>query len=746
MQSRLRETAKVAAQKLVDEGYDELDIEIQPYVNLRFKGTDTARFIPGDAYKYKSSKAAESKEEKEESVDIIYDKYKKLFIERYEKEFGFVLEREIIVDDIRIRATAKGKQVELHGIKTRPSDKPLSSSLKLPSNSWTTWFDVPGEGIKRLETNVYDLNDLYANDIINGPALILQNTSTIVVEPACTALITLEGNICITIGDAEPQPVTTELDNIQLAIFGHRFMSIAEQMGRALQRTSVSTNIKERLDFSCAIFGPNGDLVANAPHIPVHLGSMQDAVKYQVDLLGDKIKDGDVLVSNHPISGGTHLPDITVITPVFSDGSAVFWLASRGHHADIGGIAPGSMPPFSKFLAEEGCAIESFFLVKDGKFQHDGITKLLNEAGTRNLSDNLSDLKAQIAANNKGKELMDGLIKEYSLKVVQAYMHHIQKNAEQAVREMLQKIHIKYKEKRQSTKSEEKDKEKEEEKLDLNTTKLYAEDHMDDGTKICVTININGLDGSAVFDWTGTGPMVYGNCNAPPAVTYSAIIYCMRCLVELDIPLNQGCLLPINVIIPKNTILNPSIEAGVVGGNVLTSQRITDVILKAFDAVAASQGCMNNLTFGDTTFGYYETIAGGSGAGKTWNGQSGVHTHMTNTRITDAEIFERRYPAVLRKFSLRENSGGKGKYNGGDGCKRFIEFTRPLLVSILSERRSFKPYGLQGGDDGKLGKNIIKRKRDGVEVSIGCKRTYQTEAGDMIKIYTPGGGGWGSIQ
>jgi len=742
LQQRLQKVAERAAQKLIEEGHGSSTISLQPYLNLRFVGTDTARFIPGKLMKYDALHSEHKDTEDETSMTGTYEKYRDLFIKRYRKEFGFVLDREILVDDVRCRATHKGRNVESETIQSRPKDKPLSSALALPS--WTAWFDVAGQGIQRLDTKVYDMADLYAGDTIAGPALILQNTSTIVIEPGCSAQITKNGNIEITVGETDSVAVSTKLDNIQLAIFGHRFMSIAEQMGRALQRTSVSTNIKERLDFSCAIFGPDGSLVANAPHLPVHLGSMQDAVRYQVNLLGDNIHDGDVLVSNHPIAGGTHLPDITVMTPVFANGTAVFWVASRGHHADIGGIAPGSMPPFSRLLSEEGCAIASFFLVKNGQFQEDGIKKLLVDAGTRNLSDNLSDLRAQIAANNRGKQLMAGLINEYSLEVVQAYMRHIRNNAEQAVREMLKRIHKECQKRKSEAQSNQTENDHEQKQQDGEQyTRLHACDYMDDGTEIAVTITINGADGSAVFDWTGTGAMVYGNCNAPPAVTYSAIIYCMRCMVDMDIPLNQGCLIPIEVTIPQNTILNPSNEAAVVGGNVLTSQRVTDVILKAFTAVAASQGCMNNLTFGDQTFGYYETIAGGAGAGKTWHGQSGVHTHMTNTRITDAEIFERRYPAVLRKFSLRENSGGKGMFNGGDGCERFIEFTRPLLVSILSERRSFEPYGLEGGQNGKMGKNLIQRKRDGVHVNIGCKRTYQTETCDVIKIFTPGGGAYG---
>jgi len=402
---------------------------------------------------------------------------------------------------------------------------------------------------------------------------------------------------------------TTEIkmDPIQLSIFGHRFMGIAESMGKTLQRTSVSVNIKERLDFSCALFGPDGGLVANAPHIPVHLGAMQSAVRFQQEYWAAHggVKEGDVLVSNHPqLAGGSHLPDITVITPVFHDEEIVFYVASRGHHADIGGIAPGSMPPDSTCLAEEGAAIVACKLVENYEFMEARITGLLD--GTRNLRDNLSDLRAQVAANNMGIRLVNELITEYNLKMVQSYMLFIRTNAEVAVRDMLRGFSSK--------------------------ANISAEECMDDGTVIKLAVDIDAETGDAVFDFTGTGPQVLGNTNAPPAVTYSAVIFCLRCMVGLDIPLNQGCLAPVKFVIPERSILNPSPTAAVVGGNVLTSQRLCDVILKAFGACAASQGCMNNLTFGNDDFGYYETIAGGHGAGPGWQGKHGVHTHMTNTR------------------------------------------------------------------------------------------------------------------
>ncbi|MGA1559634.1 MAG: hydantoinase B/oxoprolinase family protein, partial [bacterium] len=444
-------------------------------------------------------------------------------------------------------------------------------------------------------------------------------------------------------------------------------MSLAAQMGRPLQRTSISTNIKERLDFSCAIFDSTGGLVANAPHLPVHLGAMSEAVRQQVRIQGDNLRPGDVLVTNHPQAGGSHLPDITVITPCWQDGQPLFYVASRGHHADIGGITPGSMPPFSRTLAEEGACLKSFKLVENGIFNEAGITELLEApariprlpgelpiAGTRLLADNISDLKAQVAANQRGIDLLQEMVEHWSLEVVQAYMQHIQDNAEESVRLMLQQLSVR-------------------EKLPEVGT-IHAVDYLDDGSPIRLALTIDRRDGSACFDFAGTGTELWGNLNAPKAVTYSAVLYALRSLIRQDMPLNQGCLNSIEIRIPDGSLLSPSEEAAVVGGNVLTSQRITDVILKAFGACAASQGCMNNLTFGNERFGYYETIGGGAGAGPNWHGQSGVHTHMTNTRITDPEILERRYPVLLREFSIRKGSGGKGEFNGGDGLVRELEF------------------------------------------------------------------------
>ncbi|KAA0195313.1 hypothetical protein HAZT_HAZT004713 [Hyalella azteca] len=553
---------------------------------------------------------------------------------------------------------------------------------------------------------------------------------------ACQGEVTDGGNILIEIGTATANnnKLATKLDPIQLSIFSHRFMSLAEQMGRVLQRTSISTNIKERLDFSCAVFGPDGGLVSNAPHIPVHLGAMQETVQYQLRELGDDLEDGDVLLSNHPAAGGSHLPDLTVITPVFNKEreKPIFYVASRGHHADIGGITPGSMPPHSTSIHEEGAVFYSFKLVKRKVFQEAELKKVLmapgkipGSSGTRNLEDNISDLKAQIAANRKGIQLVNELIEQYGLKVVQAYMGHIQTSAEMAVRHLLREVGERH-------------------AGDDGKATLSATEYMDDGTPIVVTITIDPKQGTAVIDFDGTGIEVWGNCNAPRAVTVSAVIYCLRCMVGHDTPLNQGCLAPITIKIKDGCILQPSPEAAVVGGNVQTSQRVA-CLPRAFGACAASQGCMNNITFGDDTIGYYETVAGGAGAGPNWHGRSGVHTHMTNTRITDPEILEIRYPIYLKTFTVNRGTGGRGRYRGGDGVVRELQFRKQLTLSLLTERRVFCPYGLRGGGCGRRGQNILV-KRGGRTIRLPSKSSVLVEPEDTFRLETPGGGGYGSAD
>ncbi|KMP11656.1 5-oxoprolinase [Candidatus Nitromaritima sp. SCGC AAA799-C22] len=697
---RLDKLSDPAIREMKSTGYAR--IEVRRFLNLRYEGTDTALMILEPANK-----------------DFATE-----FRQAHQREFGFNLTgRDILVDDLRVRVIGKSGE---------SNREPVARNLKpaRPVRLSRCWFD---DGWK--DTQVYLQDDLGAGETIPGPALIINDTSTVLVEPGCVASVTEYGDLEIDVPPGKEAELGTEADPIQLSLFANRFMSIAEQMGRSLQRTAVSTNIKERQDFSCAVFGPEGDLIANAPHQPVHLGAMGEAVKYQSGVFANSVQPDDVWLTNHPVAGGSHLPDMTVITPVVRGGRPVFYVAGRGHHADIGGTTPGSMPPFSRTLEEEGACIESFKLVDNGYFREEEIKSLLLApgnilrregeppiSGTRALADNLSDLKAQIAANRKGIELLDELVDRYSLHGVQAYMEHIRNNAERSVRDLLREVSVGHGLKEKDT--------------------LDAEDFLDDGSPIRLRLMIDRSEGSAVFDFTGTGPQVPGNLNTPRAVTQSAILYCLRCMVKSDLPLNQGCLAPVRIVLPEGSLLAPTGKAAVAAGNVLTSQRITDVIFKAFGACAASQGCMNNFTFGDDRFGYYETIGGGAGAGPHWHGRSGVHTHMTNTRITDPEILEKRYPVLLREFSIREGSGGKGKFRGGDGLIREVEFLKTLRAAIVSERRVYAPYGMEGGESGAKGKNLLIRK-DGTETDLGGKNEVLCEPGDRIRILTPGGGGWG---
>lgn len=725
LEKRLEEISKEAVEALTAQGFDEKNVEVEKYLNLRYKGTETFIMV-------REPTAGSS--------------YAEDFVSKHKTEFGFSLEREILVGDIRVRGVGKTPMeagtTPGSDIKANGSEYVFAGS-SASVGSKKVYFDG---GAGWLDAEVYPIDNLKRGQQVKGPAMIIDKTQTIVVDPNAVATV-LTSHITIDLDTKRKTTLNSKvIDPIQLSVFGHRFMSIAEQMGQTLQKTSISANIKERLDFSCAIFSPDGGLVANAPHIPVHLGSMSSAVSYQKNLWEGQLVDGDVLVANHPAHGGSHLPDITVITPVFHPKTQqiIFWAASRGHHSDIGGITAGSMPPFSKEIWEEGAMIPGFKVVKAGEFDEAGIVDLLYTqpskypgcSGSRSLSDSISDLKAQIAANNKGIALLRDIIEQFGLEVVQFYMYGIQTNAEQAVRELLKGVASKYE----------------------PGHVLRAKDQLDDGTAIELAITIEPETGSAVFDFAGTGPQIYGNLNAPRAITQSAILYVLRSLISESIPLNQGCLAPITIAIPEGSVLAPGPERATVGGNVETSQRITDVTLKAFEAMGASQGTCNNLTFGyggeaqaDGTrragFGYYETIAGGSGAGPTWDGQSGVQVHMTNTRATDPEILEKRYPCVLREFSLRRGSGGAGRHTGGDGVVRDIEFRVPVQVSILSERRATAPYGMKGGAPARPGENLWMQRREHgyTVVSLGGKNTVHMDTGDRIVVQTPGGGGYGSV-
>ena len=737
------ELREVVTRELVEEeGFTRDVIETELYLNMRFEGTDAPMMI-----KEPSKKSNPSRSFMDE------------FRDRFRAEYGFVMEnREAIVDDVRVRGVAKSEVNLLvsEGEETRQEMQRNSStrSLEQREKSQTkTYFE--GEN-GWTETPVYELLDLFPRDEIVGPAIIMNGTSTCVIEPECVALVTGAGDLEITVdgmssskSSSSSKKASFELgvdeddddfdevafskkiaDPVLVSLYNNRFMGIAEQMGRTLQRTAVSTNIKERLDFSCAIFSPSGGLVANAPHVPVHLGAMSSTVSWQLKHLKGDLQDGDVLVTNHPCSGGSHLPDITVVTPVFFKGNKLeFLVASRGHHADVGGATPGSMPPFSTKLSEEGVAIESFKILKKGVYDEEGLVKILKEGKSRKIEDNLNDLRAQVAANARGIQLIRELMRDSGTKETREYMRFVQMNAELAVRETLKAFASKILAKRNDTRSE--------------TVTVEASDFMDDGSEIKLSLTLNAKDGSAIFDFAGTAPEVVGNWNAPPAVTVAAVIYALRCIVDEPIPLNQGCLAPVDVRIPDGCFLSPSSTAAVVGGNVLTSQRVTDVIFEAFEAAANSQGCMNNFTFGDETFGYYETIGGGAGAGPDFVGASGTQTHMTNTRITDVEILERRYPVLVNTFALRQGSGGEGKNKGGDGLVREFTFLKPLVANVLSERRERNPRGLGGGHDGAKGRNLLKRKGSEDFEVIGGKVSINVDAGDVLRIETPGGGGYG---
>lgn len=512
---------------------------------------------------------------------------------------------------------------------------------------------------------------------------------------------------------------TSQPDPIRLEIFKNLYQFIAEQMGIVLQNTATSVNIKERLDFSCAIFDASGLLVANAPHIPVHLGSMSESVRSLINDQGDNIKPGNVYLSNNPYNGGTHLPDVTAITPIF-DGEKtqiIFYVASRGHQADIGGITPGSMPPHSTTVAEEGIIFDNFLLVEQGDFQETAVRNyLLNHPyPSRNPDQNIADFKAQIAANERGVQELGKMVNQYGLTTVQTYMQFVQNNAEESVRRAIDVL--------------------------KNGAFIYE---MDSGAKIQVSVTINRENRSAKIDFTGTSAQLNSNFNAPKAVTQAAILYVFRTLVDDNIPLNAGCLKPLEIIIPEGCMLNPIYPAAVVAGNVETSQTIVDALYGALGVMAASQGTMNNFTFGNEKYQYYETICGGSGAGINFHGTDAIHTHMTNSRLTDPEVLETRYPIQVESFSLRSDSGGKGKYTGGNGVIRRLKFLEPMTANILSSHRLIPPFGLDGGESGKVGRNWIKRE-NGTEENLGNTATVEMQPGDVFVIETPGGGGFGKV-
>ncbi|MDH3692319.1 MAG: hydantoinase B/oxoprolinase family protein, partial [Gammaproteobacteria bacterium] len=628
----------------------------------------------------------------------------------YRGRYGFLMpEKELIIEALSVEAIGKTESVEDPESPAVEHDEPIKESANTQIYSAGALHETP----------IYTRESLHPGSRIQGPAIIVESTSTTVLEVGWAAELTAKQHLIL--NRVTPLPkgevVGTSADPVMLEVFNNLFMSIAEQMGAALENTAYSVNIKERLDFSCALFDPTGNLIANAPHMPVHLGSMSESVQTVIHSRGDSMKPSDAYVLNNPYNGGTHLPDVTVITPVFDDAGKdiLFYVASRGHHADIGGITPGSMPPDSRHIDEEGVLIDDFVLVQQGRFRESEMRDLLSSGPypARNIDQNIADLRAQLAANEKGVQELHKMVAHFGLDIVHAYMQHVQDNAEGAVRQVLDVLkdgHFCY--------------------------------PLDDGSQIEVTVSIDKNKRRAVIDFTGTSAQQHSNFNAPSAVARAAVLYVFRTLVDDDIPMNDGCLKPLTIVIPKGSMLSPTYPAAVVAGNVETSQCMTNALYCALGVLAGAQGTMNNFTFGNDRYQYYETVCGGSGAGPDFDGTDAVHTHMTNSRLTDPEILEWRFPVLLEDFRIRSGSGGTGNHQGGDGTIRRLRFLEPMTAAILSCHRKVRPYGLAGGHAGAAGQNYIERADGTVDQLEGTDKT-EMNAGDVFVIETPGGGGYG---
>ena len=656
-------------------------------VHLRYAGTDTALPVQaGDA------PAMEAR-----------------FEAAHRARFGFVSRgRDIIVESVVVEAIRPGKAVSM------PPLEPRAGSMPAPLETISLWT-----GGAEHQAPVYDRECLRPGDRIEGPALIREAIATTVVEPGWRLEIGASGELLLqhirAVERANDDPSVP--NPVQLELFNTLFMGIAERMGVVLRNTSSSVNMKERLDFSCALFDADGNLIANAPHVPVHLGAMGESVRTVIAKRGKTLKPGDAIALNNPFNGGTHLPDITVISPVFDDaGTAIrFFVANRGHHADIGGMTPGSTPPDSRRLEEEGVVIDDFLLVDGAMLREDAFRALLTEAPfpARNPDVNIADIKAQLAANEAGISELRALVAAHGWQKVHAYMGHVMANAEESIRRVITRL------------------------SDGSFDYL-----MDDGAPLRVRVSIDRAERAATIDFTGTGPADSGNFNAPPAVTRAVVLYVFRCLVGEDLPLNEGCLAPLNIVVPEGTFLSPPPGSAVVAGNTEVSQAICNALLGALGAAAASQGTMNNFLFGNARHQYYETICGGAGAGPGFDGAAAVHTHMTNTRITDPETLEMRYPVRLDRFSIRRGSGGSGRYCGGDGAERALTALEPMTATIVASRRTVAPFGLAGGAAGDPGRQWIERA-DGTKLILSGRDQAELAPGDQVVIQTPGGGGYG---
>lgn len=673
-------TAKLTAQDIAI-----ADIKLDKNLHIRYAGSDSFINVEFDTI----------------------DNMTAQFEATHKQQFGFISpEKQLIIEAINVEAYGGGAKLS-------ETKAPLQSGEADAIDQ----TQIYGNG-KWQNANIFDKQKILAGQTATGPALIIEDHGTICIEQGWQAIKTAAGHITLTriIPREAHVAIGTDADPVMLEIFNNLFMSIAEQMGVTLENTASSVNIKERLDFSCAVFAPDGALIANAPHMPVHLGSMDRSVQ-SIIKQNPNMSTGDVYMLNNPYDGGTHLPDITVVTPIFNDDDSeiLFYVASRGHHADIGGKAPGSMTPDATSLDEEGILISNFLLVDQGIFQETKTRALLadNPYPARNIDYNIADLKAQIAANEKGISELRRMVTHFGFDVVKAYMQHVQDNAEENVRRVI---------------------------ATLDDCSFTYE--MDQGTQISVSIRIDKAKRSAIVDFSGTSDQQNNNFNAPEPVTRAAVLYVFRCLVDDDIPMNAGCLAPITIIIPDGSMLKPVYPAAVVAGNVETSQAVTDALFGALGALAAAQGTMNNLTFGNDQYQYYETICGGSGAGKNHHGTSAIHTHMTNSRLTDPEILEFRYPVMLESFEIMRGSGGKGKFNGGDGTLRKIKFLQKMQIALLTGHRRVPPFGLGGGGNGQIGKNSIKRNSGEVEILKHCDQTHAND-GNILTIQTPSGGGYG---
>jgi len=632
------------------------------------------------------------------------------FIAQYLERYSFLMpDRALVIEALSVEAVGR------HEAPSGPAaDMPAASAAPAARTRMYAggrWHDAP----------VHHRDGLAPGAQVAGPALLADAGATTVVEPGWQATVSPRGDLLLARLEARaPARAGTSADPVLLEVFNNLYMSIAEQMGATLANTAYSVNVKGRLDFSCALFDAQGNLIANAPHMPVHLGSMGESVKAVIAASRGRLLPGDAWMLNDPYAGGTHLPDITVITPVFDAAGreVLFYTGSRGHHADVGGITPGSMPPDSRHIDDEGVLISGFLLARDGRLREAETRALFASAKhpARNIDQNIADLRAMIAANRKGVSELERMTAQYGLDVVSAYMRHVQDNAEEAVRRVIGRLR--------------------------DGEFSYEMDH---GAVIRVAIRVDTAARSAIIDFSGSSPQGAGNFNAPYAVTMAAVLYVFRTLVDDDIPLNAGCLKPLTVIVPEGSLLNPRHPAAVVAGNVETSQCVTDALYGALGAMGASQGTMNNFTFGNKRHQYYETIAGGSGAGQGFDGTSCVQTHMTNSRLTDPEVLEWRYPVRLEEFAIRRGSGGGGRWHGGDGALRTIRFLETMTAAILSGHRRIPPYGMAGGGSGATGRNAVKRAGGGVEELGACASTTM-QPGDQFIIETPGGGGYGTVK